>query len=264
MRLSSILLVMAFAVGCSTASAKLTLVEEGQPRAVIVVSADVIESEAIGTIGLDNPDPAERVDKIAWAARDFQHYIEKMSGVKLQVVPDDESLVPPGMTRILVGRSKLTEAYDQKIPSGLTNLREEDGYAILTGRDTLVLAGNDEKPYHGTEYAVSFFLHRLGVRWYMPSEFGEVIPKQSTIVVSGIEEVSRPDFKMRNWWTHWFANDLRAVETRWKIHNGMNRATLHAVPGDSSARAVLPPEDEKDNPEFADVFARKQQSLLRA
>ena len=245
-------LLLTYGVFTAYAIAGVVLVQDGRPRAVIVVTHGA--AETVATIGLDNASPDELTDKVAWAARDLQDYIERMSGVRLSVLADDDP-IPANMTRILVGRSKRTVEYDQTIPAGLTNLREEEGYAILTGVNTLVLAGNDEGPYHGTEYAVSFFLHRLGVRWYMPGEFGEVVPKRSTIEVGDVHEVGHPDFKMRNWVTHWFADDLRDLETRWKIHNGMNPDPMNHVPHDTSVRGVLPPEHEKDNPEFADHFA---------
>ena len=249
MKLHTILL--AFALTCWSASAHLVLVANSQPRTDIVVAADVIA--ALPNVSLDNADPSERVDKIAWAAHDLQVYIEKISGAKLPIVSDDEA---DSGQHILVGRSKLTAAYDDRIPSGLTNLREEEGYAILTDAGNLVLAGNDEGPYHGTEYAVYFFLHKLGVRWYMPSDFGDVVPPQQTIKIGELDEVSRPDFKMRHWWTHWMANDLRGIETRWKIRNGMHAALVIDPPGDSFVRKVVPPPAEKDNPEFADIFAK--------
>ena len=168
----------------------MTLVAEGQPRGVIVVTADA--AGAVSTIGLEQANARKLSDKVAWAARDLQEYLEKMSGAKLPVVGDNGSI--PAGVRILVGRSALTAKYDQGICSGLTNLRKEEGYAIITDGETLVLAGNDEGPYHGSEYAVSFFGHRLGVRWYMPGDFGEVVPARPTITVGPIDEVSRPDF----------------------------------------------------------------------
>jgi hypothetical protein len=61
---------------------------------------------------------------------------------------------------------------------------------------------------------------------------------------------------MRNWWTSWMAPDLVPTEIRWKIHNGMNVNSMIAIPGDSSVRSVLPPEKEKDNPAYAEIFAR--------
>ncbi len=228
------------------------LVADGQPCAVIVISQAAVQS--LPTLDDEKADPRVPADKIAWAAHDLQVYLEKMSGAEVPIVGDDQPT--PAGTTILVGRSSLTTAFDAEIPAGVTNLREEEGYAILTDDTTLVLAGNDQGPYHGTEYAVSFFLYSLGVRWYLPGEFGEVIPDHSTITVAPTREISRPDFKMRNWWTSWFAKDLCGIETRWKIHNGMNVDKIVSWPDDSSVRSVLPPEEEKDNPDFAEIFAQ--------
>jgi Domain of unknown function (DUF4838)/Glycosyl hydrolases family 2, sugar binding domain len=239
-------------VGLTSGEPGIVLVDAGKPRAVIVVAAEA--KAALGKATMENPDPKTEAEKVAWAAKDLQEYVRKISGAELPIMGDNESL--SAGPKILVGRSGLTQPFESKIPNGLTPQREEEGYAILTDGQTLVLAGNDELPYHGTEYAVCFFLHRLGVRWYMPGDFGEVVPRRPTIAVGKLDVIDRPDFKMRNWWTHWFADDLRPAETRWKIRNGMNLNTLHAVPGDSSVRSVLPPESEKDNPLYAEVFAR--------
>jgi len=233
-------------------NANIELVADSQPSAVIVISQAAVQS--LPTLDDEKANPEVPADKIAWAAHDLQVYLEKMSGAEVPIVGDDQPT--PAGTTILVGRSSLTTAFDAEIPAGVTNLREEEGYAILTDDTTLVLAGNDQGPYHGTEYAVSFFLYSLGVRWYLPGEFGEVIPDHSTITVAPTREISRPDFKMRNWWTYWFAKDLLGIETRWKIHNGMNVEKIVSWPDDSSVRSVLPPEEEKDNPEFAEVFAQ--------
>jgi hypothetical protein len=241
----------------SHAVAGLTLVANGQTSAHIIVSADVIP--ALSKANLDNPKTMSREQKIAWAAHDLQLYIEKMSGAKLPIIGDDQA-IPDGV-RILVGLSKHTKRYQRKIPAGLTNLREEEGYAILSRGNTLVLAGNEQAPYHGTEYAVYFFLHRLGVRWYMPTEFGEIVPQRKSIVIGDIDDISRPDFKIRNWWTHWMADDLRSVESRWKIRNGLNLNSMHKMPGDSSVRRLLPPIESKDKPEFADVFAKDYRGI---
>jgi len=249
------LLLIAAAVstgGMPQAAAEMVLVESGQPRATIVIAENAVE--AVPENVIDKANPTSPVDKVAVAARELQLYLEKISGARLPIVGDNGPL--PAGKRILVGRSKLTAPYAEKIPSGLTNLREEEGYAIVTDGNTLVLAGNDEGPYHGTEYAVSFFLHHLGVRWYMPGDFGEVVPQQETIAIDDLQQTGAPDFKMRVWWTHWYANDLRPVKYRWQIRNGMNRDPMNDVPGDSFVRKVLPPDTEKDNPEYAGIFAR--------
>ena len=235
----------------ATALADIVLVENGQRRATIVVAKEAVGAYTELTSSnyyLEQTPTA----KVAAAAHDLQVYLEKMTGATLPIAGDDQ---PPAGMLILVGRSKLTAPYEKTIPSGLTIDFDEEGYAILTDRDRLVLAGNDAGPYHGSEYAVSFFLHKLGVRWYMPGDYGEVIPKKATITVGTLNEVSRPDFKMRNWWGQ-MAPDLFPQEIRWKIHNGMNTASLITMPNDSSIRNVLPPETEKDNPAYEKVFAK--------
>jgi len=235
----------------SAALADIVLVENGRPRATIVVAQDAVGAYTELTPQNYYVEQSGKA-KVAAAAHDLQVYLEKISGAKLPIVGDDAT---PAGALILVGRGKLTAKYDITIPSGLTNEFNEEGCAIITDGDRLVLAGNDAQPYHGTEYAVSFFLHKLGVRWYMPGDYGEVVPKKATITVGRMDGVSRPDFKMRNWWST-MAADMYPPEIRWKIHNGMNPTSPVAMPGDSSIRALLPPDKEKDNPAYAKIFAR--------
>ena len=238
----------------TAALAEFTLVENGTTRATIVVVKDAVGAPvepALNAHTASRPAP----HKIASAARDLQLYVEKMSGAKLPIVGDDQPVTGPA---ILVGKSALTKEFDAKIPSGVTPDREEEGYLILTAGNRLLLAGNDAPVYHGTEYAVSALLHRFGVRWYMPGEFGEYVPKRATLAVPNLNIHGKPDFKWRNWW-QLQAADRALLEYRWKIRNGMNPVqNFSALPSDSSIRGVLPPPGEVNNPEYADVFGRHE------
>jgi len=49
----------------------------------------------------------------------------------------------------------------------------------------------------GSFNAVNGFLQRLGVRWYMPGELGEIVPTLKTIPLAKIDEIVRPDFELR-------------------------------------------------------------------
>ncbi|MEN6495930.1 MAG: DUF4838 domain-containing protein [Thermoguttaceae bacterium] len=49
----------------------------------------------------------------------------------------------------------------------------------------------------GSLNAVYEFLRQLGVRWYMPGELGEIVPKRPTIELPQIDKVIRPDFAYR-------------------------------------------------------------------
>lgn len=58
----------------------------------------------------------------------------------------------------------------------------------------LEIWGLDER---GSFNAVCGFLHRLGARWYLPGELGEVLPRWKTIELPKIDETVRPDFRLR-------------------------------------------------------------------
>ncbi|MEQ9070760.1 MAG: DUF4838 domain-containing protein, partial [Gimesia chilikensis] len=54
--------------------------------------------------------------------------------------------------------------------------------------------GFDER---GSFNAVCGYLRGLGVRWYLPGELGEVIPRLNTIPLPVIDETVQPDFSLR-------------------------------------------------------------------
>ena len=211
----------------TTHAAPLTLVDSGQPKATIVIAA-------------------QAGDKVKVAADDLQLYLRKLSGATLPIVTDDQEVTG---SLVLVGRSKLTDGMKLSLPSGLTPARREEGFAIIRKGQRLVLAGDDEGPYHGTEYAVYEFLNRLGVRWFMPGDFGGIVPSQTTIAVPEIEVREKPDFVMRNWWLH-AKPELAELERRWKIRNKMNPDGVFATPGDSSVRNLLPEAMFKEHPDW--------------
>jgi len=214
------------------AAAEMTLVENGRPRATIVVAKDAAE-------------PAKH--KIHTAAEELQTYLLKISGARLPIVDDAHS---PGGALVLVGRSRLGDATGAAVPGGVSPGRRDEGFVIVCKGDRLLLAGNNDGPYHGTEYAVYDFLRSLGVRWFMPGEFGEIVPQQKTIRVPEQQALEKPDFAMRNWWLH-AKPDLAALETRWKLRNKMNPEPMFAICSDSSARAIVAPETlHRQNPEL--------------
>lgn len=194
----------------------LALVRDGRPNATIVVKSNA-------------------GDKVQRAAEELQSYVAKISGATLPVVTDSED---PSGPLVLIGPSRLTDGLGVRIPSGLTPARREEGFVIYSKGDRLMLAGNDEGPYHGTEYAVYDFLRSLGVRWFMPGEFGEIVPERRTLAVSEQEIHEKPDFPMRNWWLH-TTKELRPLEIQWKLRNKMNPDPMFAIPGDSTVRNIV-------------------------
>jgi hypothetical protein len=230
----------------STRAAALTLVENGAPRSTIVVAQAAL-------------DPAKddaTAQKVAVAAKDLQEYVRKISGATLPIA-DDRST--PSGNLILVGKSRLTDAAHVDIPAGLTPVRKEEGFLIRADDTRLILAGNDAGPYHGTEYAVYDFLNRLGVRWFMPGEFGEVVPRRATVSIGPMAVREKPDFIQRDWWGH-TTPEMAMEEMRWKIRNKMNPNRIFATPTDSSVRNFIPkPEVAKTDPE---MFAKASDGTI--
>jgi len=66
--------------------------------------------------------------------------------------------------------------------------------AITEPKETLEVWGLDER---GSFNAVCGYLSKLGARWYLPGELGEVLPVMTTIPLPQIDEIVQPDFALR-------------------------------------------------------------------
>ena len=110
-----------------------------------------------------------------------------MTGVQVVAGPAN------GEPVIHVGRDELVE----KAGLHLDDL-DEDGFVIHTlGDRHLILAGRYP---HGSEFAVYRFLHKYGgVRWYFPTELGEVVPRQTSFVVGPLADREEPAYRSRQW-----------------------------------------------------------------
>src|SRR5205807_781309 len=123
-------------------------------------------------------------------------------------------------------------------------------FVVLCQGNRLLLAGNDVGPYHGTQYGVAELRRRLGVRWFRPGYYGEVVPRKATLEVADVEVRQRPDFKMRNWWGPGTAENHQ-LEDRWKLRYQTNPGSaIVTLPGDSTVRGLVPPELVKKQPEL--------------
>jgi len=70
---------------------------------------------------------------------------------------------------------------------------QPDGAASAPDKP-LEIWGLDER---GSFNAVCGFLHKLGARWYLPGELGEVLPVLKTIPLPQLDETVQPDFPLR-------------------------------------------------------------------
>jgi len=162
----------------------LVLIEDGQPRAAIVAA----EADSA-------------------AAGELLQYILKMTGAELAIV--EQATDGP---RIVLG--DLPEDECNRLDLGL------DGFVMRREGDLLRLAGATPT---GTLNAVYRFLDRQGVRWYLPGEIGEVVPRRDTLAVGDLDVVERPDYLHRVIWPSLAARGMseqdKAAFNEWKRRN---------------------------------------------
>jgi len=175
------------------AAAELTLVADGQPKALIVLPSKDVASSI---------EPA--------AARILADHLFQMSGARLPIAREDElgemkveggHLVPESgkvgesvEAFVLVGEgdvAKRLAVTSQGIGPG--------GMLMKTDGNVLALMGprSPSDPF-GTRHAVISFLEHLGCRYLWPGELGKVVPKQATVAVGALDVRYTPKIGQRH------------------------------------------------------------------
>ena len=71
----------------------------------------------------------------------------------------------------------------------------------------------------GSFNAVCGYLRSLGVRWYLPGELGEVVPKMKSIPLPKIDQTVKPDFEVRQFSVRFATADEEVM--RWAMRLGI-------------------------------------------
>ena len=83
----------------------------------------------------------------------------------------------------------------------------------------------------GSFNAVCGFLRDLGVRWYMPGEIGEIVPRMDTIALPKIDKTVRPDFPLRvlNFRAGLYGRDAMIWGFRLGVRQPFGRQAAHGL-----------------------------------
>ena len=187
----ALLSVMLAGVAC--AADTVLLVENGAAKCSVVVPA---KEE------FDEPPEFNwgRRDKLLqWAAEDVATYLGKMSGATIAVGQEPVA----GLLPIYVGRPPKEVKLANSTEFG-------DAYLIDVTPQRIILYGESRRAVY---YAAAHLLHDLGVRWYAPSEIGEVVPKRKTVAAGVGRSEHAPDFHTRHLWCY------GPDQTRWSYRN---------------------------------------------
>ena len=181
------------ALADNDSAANTEIVLNGQAHAVVILA--------------DKPTRSAQI-----AAKEFVHYVKKMTGADLPVIKDSE-VVPESLPgKVFIGESGNT----RKLGLSSKDFAEQE-YLIRADAGILLLMGKDEEDYGpityeknglwpganmftplGTIYAVHTFLEdHGGVRWYLPGEIGEVCPQRKNLAVGRVNVRKKPWTRFR-------------------------------------------------------------------
>lgn len=244
----AILIMLCFAMllgSAASVQADVTLVEDGKAKAAIVIEADA-----------EHPKQAAEV---------IAEHIKLMSGAELPVIVEGEDMPAGVSSRIYVGHTNAAAAAGVKLPSGYDpsprpEAFEEEGFTVATKGNDIYVGGNQDGPYRGTIYGAAHLLETLGCRWYMPGDWGRIVPEKKTVVVADMNVTQRPDFAVR--WIGlggWLpvSRDERAEYRQWASLVTMNPDPMYPLVGDGFLTYLIPQDEffEKE----PDVYAMNEQ-----
>ena len=118
------------------------------------------------------------------AAYKLQHYLQEMSGTKLDVIPEDR---PWQSHAIYVGSCNSAKKLNIDFPA-----LEEDGFSVRTQGQDLFICGGKRK---GTLFGVYDFLEQVGCQKYSPD--AELIPKKKLLRIPQYNIAEIPVFHYR-------------------------------------------------------------------
>lgn len=168
-------------------------IEDGRSRITVVVDEDVLNIDPDGRAASDRR-------PLSWAAHDLVDYLEKMTGVRPSLAAEAAPDTIPVRIRTLA------EGETMEVASQF-----RDAYRITHTADGTELIGEDPS---SAAYAVYQLLDDLGVRWYGPAEWAEVVPRYERIAFDASVRDFTPHFHTRNLWI--------AGQPRWFLRNRMN------------------------------------------
>lgn len=145
----------------------LFLVREGMPQGAISVVAGA------GTAS-------------EFAAAELAGHVEKMTGGRLAIrkVATDREGTVPGV--VLVQEGGADDALAASGEADAFAIEQRDGVVTIRGRTDIAVL-----------YGAYDYLHRLGIRWFMPGELGEHVPSRRDIPVEPGSWTGRPSFRSR-------------------------------------------------------------------
>ncbi len=180
--------------------AAVELVRDGQPAAVIVLPGEARKLETL-------------------ASEELVEHLRTMTGAELPVVVGPA--VPEGMVPLYLGTAADADLDAPGIEAG----RNPSTFTVRVRPDRVDIRGLSEE---GTLFGVYEVLEQIGFRWYMPGEYGRVVPEGRTVTLAEQVETQAPSII----WRQLQHLDSRVPWARRARLGGEERVTgRHGIPG---------------------------------
>ena len=203
------------------------------PRRITVGAKPELTMVKDGKVNFEIVVPPDAAPSAKFAGREAAALLGKASGAKLKVLNSPSGKCPA----IILGSRK----YAAKLGVDIDQL-DRDGFVIKTFPQGVLIIGRDDPEKterelladHATLFGTYDFLERFaGMRFYLPGDYGTVIPKMKNWALPRIDIYERPDFFQRSYsdWQGdpgifkgvWHLNKLR------HRHKTRNTYSCHAL-----------------------------------
>ncbi|MCC7519927.1 MAG: DUF4838 domain-containing protein [Verrucomicrobiae bacterium] len=203
------------------------LVGDAKGPAKIFVEADETTDAPTSLAATSTPKPKPQTAPkapgiFALALDDLVEHIERMTGVRLEVVRTSDP-------QLVVGPSLVLGALAKRLGCDVPPTPWKEGYRILAQGERVLIAGESPR---GTSHGIYAFLRTLGCDWVMPGKLGEIIPEKKVLAVPDMDQSHAPDFPMRNFWyrgeSFIVTKEERAEYAQWVRRQGLGKAEAFA------------------------------------
>ncbi len=205
-----------FAIGPAIRAAEVVLVKEGVAASVLVVGAEVMapNKKKSRSASLSEREAETQRQRLRESVLDLARVLGKMSGAEIEIV---HAAPAAGDRRLPVFIGAPAE---KKFGVPGTKMRGKQGYRVVAAPSGVGLLGESDL---ATSYAIYEVLDRLGCRWYLPGEMGEVIPQKKTVTLPPMDESLTPGTLSRG---IWYADDAYRRRNRM---GGLLLSAAHAL-----------------------------------
>ncbi len=226
------LILFAFFPTIFPASANVSLVEDGKSLTAIYVPSRVMEADQdLAKIPALSPQRSSELNRqrLRDSVNDLKKYLGQISGAEIEIV-SGETAALHGKTVIFIG-----ELAERRFGPVGKSTPGEQAFRYVVNPSGIGLYGESDL---ASSYAIYELLDRLGCRWYLPGDLGEVIPDAKSIHLDDTDLALGPGTLTREIW-----HADNAYRRRNRL-GGMTLATHHALEG------YLTMEDRAQHPDY--------------